>query len=63
MVKLLSNRRPLILIFLTLFLDLLGVGILIPITPYLVRHFRSDALTIGLLVLVFSAAQFLMTPV
>jgi multidrug resistance protein len=59
----LSNRRPLTLIFLTLFLDLLGVGILIPITPYLVRHFRSDALTIGLLVLVFSAAQFIMTPV
>ena len=58
-----SNIRPLTLIFLTLFLDLLGVGILIPITPYLVRHFRSDALTIGLLVLVFSAAQFLMTPV
>lgn len=58
-----SNRRPLTLIFLTLFLDLLGVGILIPITPYLVRHFRSDALTIGLLVLVFSAAQFIMTPV
>ena len=62
-VSILSNRRPLTLIFLTLFLDLLGVGILIPITPYLVRHFRSDALTIGLLVLVFSAAQFIMTPV
>jgi len=59
----LSNRRPLTLIFLTLFLDLLGVGILIPITPYLVRQYRSDALTIGLLVLVFSVAQFLMTPV
>ena len=62
-VCILSNRRPLTLIFFTLFLDLLGVGILIPITPYLVRHFRSDALTIGLLVLVFSAAQFIMTPV
>jgi len=60
---LLSNRRPLTLIFLTLFLDLLGVGILIPIIPYLVRNFRSDALTIGLLVLVFSLAQFIMTPV
>ncbi|MBY0507922.1 MAG: MFS transporter [Bryobacteraceae bacterium] len=58
-----SNRRPLTLIFLTLFLDLLGVGILIPITPYLVRQYRSDALTIGLLVLIFSAAQFFMTPV
>ena len=62
-IYILSNRRPLTLIFLTLFLDLLGVGILIPITPYLVRQYRSDALTIGLLVLVFSAAQFLMTPV
>lgn len=59
----LPNRRPITLIFLTLFLDLLGVGILIPITPYLVRQYRSDALTIGLLVLVFSAAQFIMTPV
>jgi MFS family permease len=45
------------------FLDLLGAGILLPIIPYLVRQFRSDATTIGLLSLSFSAAQFVAAPI
>jgi DHA1 family tetracycline resistance protein-like MFS transporter len=45
------------------FLDLLGAGILLPIIPYLVRQFRSDATTVGLLSLSFSAAQFVAAPV
>ena len=56
-------RGPLLLIFLTIFLDLLGVGILLPVLPYIVRTYRVDALTIGLVTLSFSAAQFFMTPV
>lgn len=56
-------RGPILLIFLTIFLDLLGVGILLPVLPYVVRDYRADALTIGLVTLSFSAAQFFMTPV
>jgi len=57
------QRRTLTLIFLTVFLDLLGVGILIPILPFLVRQFQTDATTVGLLSLSYSAAQFVATPI
>jgi len=57
-----TQRRTLVFVFLTVFLDLLGAGILIPIMPYLVRQFRTDALTVGMLSVAFSAAQFLAAP-
>jgi DHA1 family tetracycline resistance protein-like MFS transporter len=59
----LAGRRPLAFIFLTVLLDLLGVGILVPVIPYIVAEFRTDALTVGLLSLTFAAAQFLAAPV
>lgn len=58
-----AGIRPLTFIFLTVFLDLLGVGILVPVLPFIVAEFRSDALTVGLLSLTFAAAQFLASPV
>lgn len=57
------NRKALAMIFATVFLDLLGAGILVPVTPYLVQQFRGDALTVGLVALSFSAAQFAAAPV
>lgn len=56
------SKGALGLIFATIFLDLLGVGILVPVIPFLVRQFDSDALTVGLLALSFSAAQFVCAP-
>lgn len=41
---------------------MMGAGILVPVIPYVVQPFRSDALTVGLLALAFSAAQFLASP-
>ncbi|MBW4561624.1 MAG: MFS transporter [Mojavia pulchra JT2-VF2] len=52
-----------IFIFITLFLDLLGSGLLVPVIPFLVREYSKDALTIGLLAVSFSAAQFIASPV
>lgn len=57
------SKKALAFLFLTVFLDLLGAGILLPIIPYLVRQFRTDATTVGLLSLSFSAAQFVASPV
>ncbi len=54
---------PLLFVLLTVFIDLVGGSLLVPVLPYLVERFRSDALTIGLLSSVFSVAQFLATPV
>ncbi|MBI2689107.1 MAG: MFS transporter [Acidobacteria bacterium] len=56
------ERRTLVFVFLTVFLDLLGAGILIPIMPYLVRQFRTDAFTVGMLSVAFSVAQFIAAP-
>jgi MFS transporter, DHA1 family, tetracycline resistance protein len=58
-----QQRKTLVFVFLTVFLDLLGAGILIPIMPYLVRQFRTDAFTVGMLSVSFSLAQFVAAPV
>jgi MFS family permease len=58
-----SDRKALGLAFFIVFLDLLGASILIPVIPYVVRVYRPDAMTVGLLSLSYSAAQFLATPV
>lgn len=57
-----KEKRATSLIFAIMVLDLLGAGILLPILPYYVRAYRTDALTVGLLSLAFSAAQFLSSP-
>jgi DHA1 family tetracycline resistance protein-like MFS transporter len=56
------SLSPLAVIFLIVFLDLVGMGILVPVFPFLVRQFRSDALTVGLMSFAFSAAQFGASP-
>jgi DHA1 family tetracycline resistance protein-like MFS transporter len=53
-----TSRRALGFIFATVFLDLLGVGILIPVIPFLVRQFTPSGLAVGLLALSYSLAQF-----
>ena len=54
--------RSLRWILLIVFLDMAGLGLLSPVIPEIVKGFRSDALTIGWLALVYSAAQFLSNP-
>jgi multidrug resistance protein len=56
------DRRALLFIFLTVFLDLLGVGILVPVVPFLIGEYSTSGLTVGLLSPTFSAAQFLAAP-
>lgn len=57
------GKHALAVIFITVFLDLLGIGLLVPVAPFVVRQFREDALTVGLLALTFSVCQFLASPV
>lgn len=57
-----APRGALGAIFLIVFLDLMGAGILVPVIPFVVQPYRSDALTVGLLALAFSAAQFAAAP-
>lgn len=44
-------------------MDLLGVGIIAPMSPYLVARFNASAFAVAMLTLSYSAAQLLATPV
>ncbi len=50
------------MIFLTVFVDLIGFGIVIPVLPYYARSFGADAFVLGWLLASFSIMQFLFTP-
>jgi multidrug resistance protein len=53
---------PLVIIFVTVFLDLLGFGIIIPLLPFYAESFGATAFTVGLLGTVFSLMQFIVAP-
>jgi len=58
------NRRPSVLIiFLTVFIDLIGFGIVVPLVPVFSRHYGASGLVIGLIIASFSAMQFFFAPV
>jgi DHA1 family tetracycline resistance protein-like MFS transporter len=54
---------PLVIIFITVFIDLLGFGIIIPLLPFYAESFGASAFTIGLLGTCFSLMQFLFSPI
>ena len=54
--------RPLLVIFLTIFVNLVGFGIIIPLLPFYARTFGASPIAIGLLFASFSLAQLLASP-
>ncbi len=67
-----TQRSPLLFIFLTIFLDLLGAGMILPLLPYYVKLIEQAdspwimanlALIVGMLTAAFSLFQFLCAPV
>ena len=58
-----AGRSPLLIIFIVVFLDLLGFGIVIPILPYYAEAYGADALTLGFLLAIYSAMQLVFAPV
>src|SRR5687767_2071320 len=55
--------RPLLIIFLTILVNLIGFGIIIPLLPFYAETFGASPLTIGLLFASFSMAQLVSSPV
>jgi MFS family permease len=56
-------RRPSVLvIFLTVFLDLVGFGIVLPQLPLYAQGYHANGLELGLIMASFSAMQFLFAP-
>lgn len=57
-------RRPSVLvIFLTVFIDLIGFGIVVPLVPVYSRHFGAEGYVIGIIIASFSAMQFVFSPI
>jgi DHA1 family tetracycline resistance protein-like MFS transporter len=54
--------RPLLIIFLTIFVNLVGFGIIIPLLPFYAETFGASPFAIGLLFAVFSIAQLIASP-
>ena len=54
--------RPLLIIFLTIFVNLVGFGIIIPLLPFYAQTFGASPLIIGLLFAVFSLCQLVAAP-
>ncbi|MGH9900478.1 MAG: MFS transporter, partial [Pyrinomonadaceae bacterium] len=59
------NRSPLVVIFVTVFIDLVGFGIVIPVLPYYLEsdRFRATPLALGLLFASYSVMQLIFSPV
>lgn len=56
------GKSPLIAIFLTVFIDLLGFGIVIPLLPVYTKAYGATEIQLGLLFSSFSLMQFLFAP-
>ena len=54
--------RPLLVIFLTVFVNLVGFGIIIPLLPFYAETFGASPVAIGLLFAAFSLAQLFAAP-
>jgi len=57
-----TGRNPLLVAFVTIFLDLLGFGIIIPIQPFFAESFGATATVITLLSATYSLMQFIFAP-
>jgi MFS transporter, DHA1 family, tetracycline resistance protein len=55
--------RSLAILFLTIFVSLIGFGIIIPLLPFYAQKFGASPTTIGLLFASFSIAQFVAAPI
>lgn len=56
------RRSPLAVIFLTVFIDLVGFGIILPLNPFLARQFNATPIEIGFLLSIYSIFQFFFSP-
>jgi MFS transporter, DHA1 family, tetracycline resistance protein len=57
------RQSPTTAVFLTVFIDLLGFGIVIPLLPLYAEHYQPTPMQFGLLMSSYSVMQFLFAPV
>ncbi|PDW02118.1 MFS transporter [Candidatus Viridilinea mediisalina] len=57
------RRSPLLVIFLVVFVDLLGFGIILPLLPFYAEDMGASEVQVGLLMMIYSAAQMVAAPI
>lgn len=57
-----KNNKPLLTLFLIVFVDLLGFGIVLPLLPYIAEKYSATPFTIGILGATYSLFQLLAGP-
>lgn len=57
------NKATLFIVFLTVFIDLLGFGIVLPLLPRYGTMFNASGVELGILMASFSAMQFIFAPI
>jgi DHA1 family tetracycline resistance protein-like MFS transporter len=57
-----TTKRALGLVFFIMLMDIVGIGILFPVAPYIVQRYSSDALMVTMLAVIYAAAQFFAAP-
>ena len=57
------KKPSVLIIFLTVFIDLIGFGIVLPLLPIFARNLDASGFIIGCLMAVYSAMQFIFAPV
>ena len=55
--------NPILVVVLTVFIDMIGYGIIIPLLPYYTDTFQSGSIALGILLASFAAMQFLFAPI
>lgn len=58
-----TSKFALLLIFFTVFIDLIGFGIIIPLLPTFAEKFGAGGFTVGLLLMSYSLMQFFFAPI
>lgn len=58
-----SNRRAIIILFLTMFIVMVGFGVIMPILPFYAESMGASATHLGLLFASYSVVQFIFSPI
>lgn len=57
------NLSPTLLILMTIFIDITGFGIVLPLLPFFVNTFQAGSTALGVLVASFALMQFIFSPI
>ena len=58
-----KHRKQIAVLFISLFLVMVGFGIILPVLPFLVTHHHGTSTSLGLLMASYSVMQFIFAPI